>query len=196
MIQRTLALAAFAFVVGIATHAGAQAPAVPTDALTVVWPGSLQLGVLLISVTPELRTHFGSADGLGVLVGRVEPGSLASSAGVQVGDLIVRVDGTGVHSPGGVRAIVQAKTEGQTLTINVLRAKRPVRLTVVIPASTGNKPSTRFRYRWPTDLLDPWHQRSIPPEPWGTDEDPLEQRLRELERRLREMERRLDDSRG
>ena len=43
------------------------------------------LGVELVDLTPELREHFGAPRDVGVMVGRVEPGSPAARAGLEVG---------------------------------------------------------------------------------------------------------------
>ena len=45
-----------------------------------------RLGVMVMSLTPELRKHLGAAEDRGVLVAHVEPGTPAASAGIAVGD--------------------------------------------------------------------------------------------------------------
>lgn len=40
-----------------------------------------RLGVLVMSLTPELRKHLGATESRGVLVARVEPGTPAAAAG-------------------------------------------------------------------------------------------------------------------
>jgi membrane-associated protease RseP (regulator of RpoE activity) len=197
MTKRTLAGAVFAFLLSTGASAFAQDLGPPgSDVLHTVWPGpSQRLGVHVLNITRELRIHFGAPNHLGVLVGRVEPNSMAATAGIVVGDVIIRVDTTGVSSPTVLRGLIGAKQPGARMTIDVLRAKRLRRLVAVVPPRAAAKPSDKSsRYRWPSDLLDPWTNSPIPPNPWDPRfDDRHEQRLRELERRLREVERQLHD---
>src|SRR4051812_4523747 len=55
-----------------------------------------RLGIQIMSLTPELREHFGATHDRGVLVSHVDPDSAAARAGIQVGDVIVDVGGTPV----------------------------------------------------------------------------------------------------
>jgi S1-C subfamily serine protease len=50
-----------------------------------------RLGVMVMSLTPELRKHFGAPDDRGVLVAHVEPDTPAAKAGVEVGDVIAPI---------------------------------------------------------------------------------------------------------
>jgi len=197
MTKRTLAGAVFAFLLSTGAFASAQDLGPPgSDVLHTVWPGPNQrLGVHVLNITPELRIHFGAPNHLGVLVARVDPKSMAATAGIVVGDVIIRVDTTGVSSPTVLRGLIGAKQPGEHMTIDVLRAKRLRRLVAVVPPRAAEKPADKSsRYRWPSDLLDPWTNSPIPPSPWDPRfDDRLEQRVRELERRMREMERQLGD---
>ncbi|NIM63076.1 MAG: PDZ domain-containing protein, partial [Acidobacteria bacterium] len=60
--------------------------------------GKPRLGVSLVGVTGDLREHLGAERDEGVLVGRVLEDTPAEDAGVEVGDLIVAVDGEKVGS--------------------------------------------------------------------------------------------------
>ena len=46
-----------------------------------------RLGVLVMSLTPELRKHFGAAEDRGAMIARVEPLSPAALAGLKPGDV-------------------------------------------------------------------------------------------------------------
>lgn len=83
--------------------------------------GQKTLGVMVMSLTPELRTHFGSTDRSGVLVGRVEPGSPAALAGIAVGDVITEVHGAKVDDAGDVLTALAASPSGKRVTVRVLR---------------------------------------------------------------------------
>ncbi|PLX86040.1 MAG: hypothetical protein C0617_02570 [Desulfuromonas sp.] len=60
----------------------------------------------------------------GVLVNRVEPGSPAATAGLEVADVIVAIDGNPVGSPEEFRALLRTYTPGDRLQVNLLRGTR------------------------------------------------------------------------
>jgi membrane-associated protease RseP (regulator of RpoE activity) len=91
-----------------------------------------KLGVQLAETTPELKEHLGSPDGTGVLVSKVLRGLPAEHAGVQVGDLIVRVAGEPIEDVSDLRRQLRDRT-GQEFTIEVIREKRAVSLDVSLP---------------------------------------------------------------
>ncbi|GEM_PF-4227945 len=77
---------------------------VPEGDRSVQWyffPGS-RMGIDLIDIPEELRDHLGGSPGAGVLVGSVKPESPAARAGLQAGDLIVRLDGETVADSGAI----------------------------------------------------------------------------------------------
>jgi membrane-associated protease RseP (regulator of RpoE activity) len=88
-------------------------------------PGTPRLGVMVMTLSPELRAHFGSTDQSGVLVARVEPGSPAALAGIVVGDVIVDVKGTKVDDAGDVRAALANLGSEPRASVKVLRDKQP-----------------------------------------------------------------------
>lgn len=154
------------------------------------------LGMDVIDITPELRAHFGAPPEIGVLVGRVEPRSRASAAGIAVGDVLTRVGEAGVSSTSSLLSSIRSHPPRTRVVVEVVRAKRVWRLSLLVPdrqpAPPAPRDKSRSRYRWPSDLLDPWTNAPIPPDPWDPRfEDHLDQRVRELERRMREMERRM-----
>jgi membrane-associated protease RseP (regulator of RpoE activity) len=98
------------------------------------------LGVQLVHVTDELREHLGGEAGTGTLVSKVVAGSPAEDAGVEVGDLIVAVDGEPVADAGDIRGALEDK-EGETFDVEVIRDGRPVSLEVTIPERDDERPS-------------------------------------------------------
>jgi S1-C subfamily serine protease len=91
-----------------------------------------KLGVQLVQTTPELREHLGSDGETGVLVGKVMPGMPAEDGGIQVGDLIVAVDGASIGGTSDLRRALTEK-DGQTIEVEVIRDGRNRRFDVVIP---------------------------------------------------------------
>ena len=96
--------------------------------------GQTHLGVMVMGLTPELRRFFGVTSDRGVLVARVEPGSTAARAGVQVGDVLVRVGRQQVHTGNDV---IQALGThgGGAMRIAVVRQGRIVRLDAALPGA-------------------------------------------------------------
>jgi membrane-associated protease RseP (regulator of RpoE activity) len=86
-----------------------------------------RLGVMVLSLTPELRRFFGVASDRGVLIARVEPSSAAARAGIQVGDVLVRVGPQVVHAGDDVVQALAAR-QGGRLRVTVVRQSRPIHL--------------------------------------------------------------------
>ena len=90
------------------------------------------LGVQTTELTPDLRRHFGVSEESGVLIGHVEPDSPAAKAGLEVGDILVEVDGQPVESTWDMGRAVRKKKEGETATLEVWRDGRAETLTATI----------------------------------------------------------------
>jgi S1-C subfamily serine protease len=85
-----------------------------------------RLGVLVITPTPELRLHFGSTRDRGLLVARVEPGTPAAAAGIQVGDVIIDVKGHAVATVRDLLSQLATIGKNQAVSIGLLRDGKPV----------------------------------------------------------------------
>jgi membrane-associated protease RseP (regulator of RpoE activity) len=100
------------------------------------WVGNLAprgyLGVHLVELTPELRTHFGAREDAGVMVGRVESGSPAERAGIRVGDVLTHVDGQQVGSSWDLMSKVGERKEGDVVGLEVLRGGKVEMLSATI----------------------------------------------------------------
>lgn len=109
----------------------AAAPATTTTPQELRWSMTSEhgrLGVMVMSLTTELRQHFGAPPDRGLLVARVEPGSAAARAGVTVGDVITTVDGHPVRDALEVISAIAPVAKGATVTLDLVRNGRPVRL--------------------------------------------------------------------
>ncbi len=82
------------------------------------------LGVELTTLTPELRRHFGVPDESGVMIGRVEEGSPAAVAGLQVGDIITRLDDEDVAAGGRLRRVGGRREKGGVVPLEYGRDGR------------------------------------------------------------------------
>lgn len=90
------------------------------------------LGVDLITLTPELRTHFGAKSDTGVMVSKVEKGSPAEKAGLAVGDIITSFDGKAVNSSLDLTVAVRGKKKGDKVSLGVVRNGKSRKLTAVL----------------------------------------------------------------
>lgn len=94
--------------------------------------GKPLLGVQLVEMTGELRRHMGSEADEGVLVSLVIEESAAEAGGVEVGDVIVAVDG---HRIGDVDDLRRALSTlaGKRFDVDVVRDGRARTLGVTLP---------------------------------------------------------------
>lgn len=124
--------------------------------------GRARLGVMVIGLTPELRSHFGAPADRGVLVGKVQPGSAAASAGLTVGDVLLEVQGDRVESAFDVLSALGERKKGDTVTLSVIRERKPLTLTARLTEDGARRPTMRWP-RWIEDwfesMPDPWAHR-------------------------------------
>ena len=80
-----------------------------------------RLGVMVMSLTPELRKHFGAPEDRGVLVAHVESGTPAATAGIEVGDVIVEVHGKKIDAAPDVLSALADVGKGQHTKIELVR---------------------------------------------------------------------------
>jgi membrane-associated protease RseP (regulator of RpoE activity) len=120
-----------------------------------------RLGVMVMELTPELRTHFGAPDHSGVLVAHVEPGTPAAKAGVTVGDVLVDVRGHSIDDAGDVRAALASVGKGQPASLKLVRDKKPltVQATLASDAATTTAAPNWWGLKWFRDLPG---MRSLP----------------------------------
>lgn len=86
--------------------------------------GQVQRGYLGVNpqeLTPGLAEQFGIEDGRGALINAVLPGTPAEKAGLQPGDVIVKVDDRSVHDHIALRLIISQMRPGTTHTIEYYR---------------------------------------------------------------------------
>jgi S1-C subfamily serine protease len=112
---------------------------------------------MVMSLTPELRTHFGAPDDRGVLVAHVEPGTPAAAAGLAVGDVIVNVQGQKIDAASDVLAALASLGKGQHAKIDLVRdgKSRSLEATLTTDASRSGM--------W----LDDWMKSFLGHHPFG-----------------------------
>jgi membrane-associated protease RseP (regulator of RpoE activity) len=84
--------------------------------------GQGTLGLTVESMTRELRQFFGADSDEGILIVSIEDESLGAAAGLQVGDVIIAVDGNSVDSDSDVRELARAVfATGNSITLRIVR---------------------------------------------------------------------------
>jgi serine protease Do len=110
------------------------------------------LGVMLQEeITPDLADEFKLPDTKGSMISQVEPGTAASKAGLQVGDVIREVNGKAVADRPQLRLMISQMTPGTKVTLKILRSepgKKPVEKTV--NATLGSMPKEMTEGNGPT----------------------------------------------
>lgn len=159
------------------------------------------LGVRLIGITDELRVHYGAPKDSGVLVGEVEAGSPAERAGIEVGDVIVSVDGSRVESTWDVSRAVRRKKGGETVEVEIVRGRSARKLSVTLDErksreraiDLGDMDRGLRRHAWVWKDGDADFSFRMPRfKVENLEELPgLRDRLDELEKRLKELEKKL-----
>jgi serine protease Do len=84
----------------------------------------IKLGLDVQDLTPGLADKFKLRESRGVLISKVEPGSLAHSEGLHEGDLIKEVNRVDVGSTGEFSSALSKVRRGDTVLLRVLRESR------------------------------------------------------------------------
>jgi serine protease Do len=91
-----------------------------------------RMGVSIQEVTQSLADSFGLKKLQGALVSSVEKGSPADRAGLQAGDVIVRMNGQDINQSSDLPAQVGEMKPGSTAKIEIIRKGEPKTLTATI----------------------------------------------------------------
>ncbi len=108
------------------------------------------LGVAIQNLTPELARSFGYEGKDGVLIGDVTGGGPAEKAGLQVGDILVKIDGKTVTDMNQVRNLIAGIKPGTRVRLEYAREGKLKETTVEIgeleggtsPAGDGTRETT------------------------------------------------------
>jgi membrane-associated protease RseP (regulator of RpoE activity) len=158
-----------------------------------------RLGVQITDITEELRTYFGAPLDQGVLVAKIEKDSPAEKAGVEVGDVIVSIDGAPVGESMDVINILGGHEAGDKVPVVVVRDGKRTELTATVAEATdeafGGSPGGPGKHGFRMRTMDPNRLDQFGPGfksfGFGFDTeavDKLQQRVDELEKRLEKLE--------
>src|SRR5206468_10739669 len=91
-----------------------------------------RIGVQIQEVLRDTADAFGLAKPTGALVNSVEKGGPSDKAGIETGDIILKVDGREVHTSSELPRIITAVRPGTAVTLTIWRkgAQKDVKVTV------------------------------------------------------------------
>ncbi|HJX57865.1 MAG TPA: DegQ family serine endoprotease [Thiobacillus sp.] len=90
------------------------------------------LGVSIQDVNAKIAKQFGLDKAQGALVSDVVSGGPAEKGGIKTGDVIVRLDGKAIEDSTMLRHLVADIQVGRKVEVEVLRDKKPVKLTIKV----------------------------------------------------------------
>jgi serine protease Do len=142
------------------------------------------VGLEVTEITPALRVHYGAPENSGVLVTRVEAGKPAAEAGVQVGDILVRVGDTPIRNEGEVRVNLVRWNVQEPLNLQVVRDSKPLDLDVAPLVQAGQAEAALPS----ADPLDAAAREALMKHQLEIQIERLERRLAELKKELQRLE--------
>ncbi len=138
-------------VIGINTAISASgqgiAFAIPIDQVKLILPALKKdgkasrsgMGVKIENVTPELAKELGLAYTYGALVREVMPGSAASKAGIQPGDVIIEFDGKVINDASSLMVEAGLARVGKSAPVKVFREGKTLTFRITLEAINNNK---------------------------------------------------------
>ncbi len=93
-----------------------------------------EIGVVLQDLNPTLISALSLPVASGAIVADVEPDSPADRAGLQIGDLLLSVNGQPTTSVRRFSSVVYAKPHGEKLTLQIQRGDKPLSIQVTTRA--------------------------------------------------------------
>lgn len=88
-------------------------------------------GIMMQTLTPELAQAFNQNNTQGAVITRVLPDSPAAKAKLQVGDIIVNINGSPIQNAGQVRNAIGLLRAGSTVDLNILREGKSEKVSLV-----------------------------------------------------------------
>jgi putative serine protease PepD len=97
------------------------------------------MGVSTVSITRVIAAQYGLPVDAGALVQQVQPGSPAEAAGLERGDIIVRIAGSAIRSTEDVFAAVRSGRVGATVDVEFFRGDEELSLAVTLGSDADRR---------------------------------------------------------
>jgi len=107
-----------------------------------------QIGLYAQSITPVMATSLSLPQDWGVVVGDVEPGGPADTAGVKVGDVITSLNGKRMQDARQLQVNVYRYPKGEKVRLDILRGQD--QLKIEVPVTERDDDPARF-----ADMVNP-----------------------------------------
>ena len=117
------------------------------------------IGVSVDPLNKELAEYFGAKEGKGLLVSQIREGSPAEKAGLKVGDVLIKADGTELERQGDLSRIIQEKEKGDKIKMEFYRDKKMRSVEVEIEEEEGSG-LLRFSPEEWKDYTETWGRSS------------------------------------
>ena len=91
-----------------------------------------RIGVGIQNVTKDLADSLGLGKAQGAVVGNVEDGSPAAKGGLEVGDVILKIDGRNVEGSADLSRTIRGLRPGTKVNLNVWRSGKPRDVVVTV----------------------------------------------------------------
>lgn len=95
--------------------------------------GGGKLGVRVQGINPDVAKQYNLGVNTGVVIVEVQQGGPGEEAGLQPGDVILRINGKAVTAPGDVISSMQSAKSGETVQLIIHRGKTRELVSVKIP---------------------------------------------------------------
>ncbi len=102
-----------------------------------------RIGVQIAPVTKEVAESIGLGKAAGALVQSVETGGPAEKAGVEAGDIIVKVDGKAVEKSGDLPRLIGNTKPGSKIALQIFRRGSTRELTATVGEFEAERPTRR-----------------------------------------------------
>ena len=106
------------------------------------------LGVIVQPLTPDLADALNVSGVKGALITQVNPGSPAAKAGLQVKDIVIKIDGKSIENAAQLRNTIGLLRVGTPITLEVLRDNKKLTMNATI-----SPPEKAFAAQSPTSFL-------------------------------------------
>ena len=90
------------------------------------------LGVSIQTLTPDLAKAFATERDYGVVIAMVTPDSPAEKAGLEVGDIVLSINGKATRSVNDMRNFIGVLRTGSKIKLEVLRGEEKINMTAII----------------------------------------------------------------